>query len=106
PHFTPPYAKRYRMRAKPPRGRALYRHTLQPSNDTTTTQQRHNDNATETTQQITLKEDPLVFTELMPLLVERTVLITVARESDTTIRVNVCPKRSSEGENAALSTPL
>src|SRR5690242_11228859 len=48
----------------------------------------------------------LVFTELMPLLAGRTVLITVARESDTTIRVNVCPKRSSEGENAALSTPL
>ena len=47
-----------------------------------------------------------MFTELMPLLAERTVLITVARESDTTIRVNVCPKRSSEGENAALSTPL
>src|SRR5438876_2875811 len=42
----------------------------------------------------------------MPLLAERTVLITVARESDTTIRVNVCPKRSSESENAALSTPL
>ncbi len=40
----------------------------------------------------------------MPLLEERTVLITVARESDTTIRLNVCPKRSSEGENAALLT--
>jgi len=47
-----------------------------------------------------------VFTELMPLLAERTVLITVARESDTTIRVNVCPKRIIESENAALSTPL
>jgi PRTRC genetic system protein E len=42
----------------------------------------------------------------MPLLAERTVLITVARESDTTIRVNVCPKRTTESENAALSTPL
>ena len=47
-----------------------------------------------------------MFTELMPLLAGRTVLITVARESDTTIRVNVCPKRTSENENAALSTPL
>jgi len=47
-----------------------------------------------------------VFTELMRLLAERTVLITVARESDTTIRVNVCPKRTSESENVALSTPL
>jgi PRTRC genetic system protein E len=47
-----------------------------------------------------------MFSELMPLLSERTVLITVARESDTTIRVNVCPKRTSASENAALSTPL
>jgi PRTRC genetic system protein E len=47
-----------------------------------------------------------VFTELMPLLAERTVLITVARESDTTIRRNVCPKRTTESENTALSTPL
>ena len=47
-----------------------------------------------------------MFTELMPLLAERTVLITVARESDTTIRLNVCPKRTTESENAALSTPL
>jgi PRTRC genetic system protein E len=42
----------------------------------------------------------------MPLLAERTVLITVARESDSTIRLNVCPKRTTESENAALSTPL
>jgi PRTRC genetic system protein E len=47
-----------------------------------------------------------MFSELMPLLAERTVLITVARESDTTIRVNVCPKRTTASENAALSTPL
>jgi PRTRC genetic system protein E len=42
----------------------------------------------------------------MPLLAERTVLITVARESDTTLRVNVIPKQIKEAENAALSTPL
>ncbi len=47
-----------------------------------------------------------MFTELMPLLAERTVLITVARESDTTIRANVVPKQVNEGENVALSTPL
>jgi len=47
-----------------------------------------------------------MFTELMPLLAERMVLITVARESDTTIRLNVCPKRTTESDNAALSTPL
>jgi len=47
-----------------------------------------------------------MFTELMPLLAERTVLITVARESDTALRATVIPKRAREGENAALSTPL
>jgi PRTRC genetic system protein E len=47
-----------------------------------------------------------MFTELMPLLAERTVLITVARESDTTIRLGLVPKRTRDGENAALTTPL
>ena len=47
-----------------------------------------------------------MFTELMPLLAERTVLITVARESGTTIRATVVPKRNAESEIAALSTPL
>ena len=47
-----------------------------------------------------------MFTELMPLLADRTVLITVARESDTTLRATVIPKRAREGGNAALSTPL
>src|SRR5215472_12883745 len=47
-----------------------------------------------------------MFTELMPLLAERTMLITVARESGTTIRATVVPKRNSGSENAAVSTPL
>ncbi|MGH9772524.1 MAG: PRTRC system protein E [Candidatus Acidiferrales bacterium] len=47
-----------------------------------------------------------MFTELMPLLADRTVLITVARESDTTVRATVVPRRAKEGENAALTTPL
>jgi PRTRC genetic system protein E len=42
----------------------------------------------------------------MPLLAERTVLITVARESDTIIRLNVCPRRTKESDNVALTTPL
>lgn len=47
-----------------------------------------------------------MFIELMPLLGHRTVLITVARESDTTLRVNILPKRASDSENTALTTPL
>lgn len=47
-----------------------------------------------------------MFTELMPLLGGRTVLVTVTRESDTTVRATVIPKRTREGENVALSTPL
>lgn len=47
-----------------------------------------------------------MFTELMPLLKDRTVLITVARESDMAVRVNAIPKRIKEAECAALTTPL
>lgn len=47
-----------------------------------------------------------MFRELMPLLKERSVLVSIARESDQTIRATVIPKRLGEGENAALATPL
>src|SRR5271157_6577592 len=47
-----------------------------------------------------------MFVELMPLLSGRTVLITVAREDDKTVRVCVIPKKTKEDENPALSTPL
>jgi PRTRC genetic system protein E len=47
-----------------------------------------------------------VFVELMPILADRTVLITVARLNDDAIRVNVIPQRSGESENAALATPF
>lgn len=47
-----------------------------------------------------------MFTELMPLLAHRPLLITVARENDTTLRVNVLPKRANDSENSALTTPL
>jgi len=47
-----------------------------------------------------------VFVELMPLLASRTVMITVARVDDRTLRVNVIPTKKAEDENAALTTPL
>ena len=47
-----------------------------------------------------------MFGELMPLLAGRTVMITVARENDKMLRVNVIPKKVREDENPALTTPL
>ena len=47
-----------------------------------------------------------MFVELMPLLAGRTVLITVAREDDRKLRVNVIPKKTRDDENPALTTPL
>ena len=47
-----------------------------------------------------------MFVELMPVLVDRTVMITVARLNDDVIRVNVIPQRTGENENAALATPF
>jgi PRTRC genetic system protein E len=47
-----------------------------------------------------------VFVELMPLLASRTVLITVAKVDDKTLRVNVIPTQAKADENPALTTPL
>ena len=47
-----------------------------------------------------------MFVELMPLLAGRTVMITVAREDEKSLRVNVIPKKAKEDENPALTTPL
>ncbi len=47
-----------------------------------------------------------MFIELMPLLAGRTVLITVAKVDDKTLRVNVIPAQAKADENPALSTPL
>ncbi len=47
-----------------------------------------------------------MFVELMPLLAGRTVLITVAKVDDKTLRVNVIPTLSKADDNPALSTPL
>jgi PRTRC genetic system protein E len=46
-----------------------------------------------------------VFVEIMPLLAGRTVLITVAKVDDKTLRVNVIPHGKAD-DNPALSTPL
>jgi PRTRC genetic system protein E len=46
-----------------------------------------------------------VFVELMPILACRTVLITVAKVDDKTLRVNIIPHGKAD-DNPALSTPL
>jgi PRTRC genetic system protein E len=46
-----------------------------------------------------------LFVELMPLLKDRTLLITVARV-DEKLKVNVIPAKVKEGEEHALTTPL
>ncbi|HEX6504580.1 MAG TPA: PRTRC system protein E [Terriglobales bacterium] len=46
-----------------------------------------------------------MFIELMPLLKQRTLLITVAR-IDEKLKVNIIPAKTKEGENEALTTPL
>ena len=46
-----------------------------------------------------------MFVELMPLLAGHTVLITVAKVDDNTLRVNVIPHGKPD-DNPALSTPL
>ncbi len=51
------------------------------------------------------KEAPTLFLELMPLLRQRTLLITVAR-IDEKLKVNVIPAKAKEGEDEALTTPL
>ena len=47
-----------------------------------------------------------MFVELMPLLAGRTVLITVAKVDEKTLRVNVIPTLAKADENPALTTPL
>ena len=47
-----------------------------------------------------------MFVEIMSILADRTVMITVARQNDDAIRVNVIPQRTGEIENAALATPF
>jgi PRTRC genetic system protein E len=46
-----------------------------------------------------------MFVELMPLLKDRTLLLTMARVGDK-VKVNVIPAKAKEGEDQALTTPL
>lgn len=47
-----------------------------------------------------------MFKELVPVLRQRAVLITIAVIEDDKIRLNVVPKKLRDGENRALTTPI
>ena len=47
-----------------------------------------------------------MFQQLVPLLRQRSILLTVTSLEEDQIRVNVLPKKLADGENAALTTPM
>jgi PRTRC genetic system protein E len=47
-----------------------------------------------------------MFQELVPLLCQRSVLLTVTSLEEDQIRVNVLSKKLADGENVALTTPM
>ena len=47
-----------------------------------------------------------MFKELVPILRNRAVVLTVTALGDDQIRVNVVPKKTKDGDNDALTTPL
>jgi PRTRC genetic system protein E len=47
-----------------------------------------------------------MFQQLVPLLRQRSVLLTVTLLDDDQVRVNVMPKKLADSENTALTTPL
>ena len=47
-----------------------------------------------------------MFQQLVPLLRQRSVLLTVTSLEEDQIRVNVLPKKLADSENAALTTPM
>jgi PRTRC genetic system protein E len=47
-----------------------------------------------------------MFQQLVPLLRQRSVLLTVTLVEEDQVRVNVIPKKLAEGENNALTTPM
>jgi PRTRC genetic system protein E len=50
---------------------------------------------------------PGLFSQLLPLLAQRAILITVSKlEDGDQLQVNICPRLLKEGENQALTTPL
>ncbi len=54
-----------------------------------------------------LTPTPGLFSQLLPLLAQRAILITVSKlEEGDQLQVNICPRLLKEGENQALTTPL
>lgn len=50
---------------------------------------------------------PGLFTQLLPLLAQRAVLITISKiDEGDRLQVNICPRQLKDGENQALTTPL
>jgi PRTRC genetic system protein E len=47
-----------------------------------------------------------MFQQLVPLLRQRSVLLTVSLVEDDQVRVNVMPKKLADSENTALTTPM
>ncbi|MGA3346957.1 MAG: PRTRC system protein E [Terracidiphilus sp.] len=47
-----------------------------------------------------------MFKELVPILRDRAVLLTVTHVDEDQIRVNIVPKKLKDGDNDALTTPL
>jgi PRTRC genetic system protein E len=47
-----------------------------------------------------------MFKELAPLLRQRSVLLTISHTGENQYRVNVIPKKTSDSENSALTTPM
>jgi len=47
-----------------------------------------------------------MFQQLVPILRQRSVLLTITALEHDQIRVNVLPKKLAEGENTALTTPM
>jgi PRTRC genetic system protein E len=46
------------------------------------------------------------FAQLMPMLADRTVMLVITKADDHHLSVSVIPKRTKDGENTALLTPL
>ena len=46
------------------------------------------------------------FTQLMPMLADRTVMMIVSKADEQHLTVSVIPKRTKDSENAALATPF
>ena len=52
-------------------------------------------------------QSPGLFTQLLPLLAQRAVLITISKiEEGDRLQVNICPRQLKEGGNQARTTPL